>query len=99
MAGDGAAGVVDLHVESTARIACREVRVMECLVCRRIVDRDGLEFWGATICPSCQRKMLEVTADQPEYGAYVMALRRLWRRQLQAARDRRLKEGEHLEPE
>ncbi|HPT82674.1 MAG TPA: sigma factor G inhibitor Gin [Limnochordia bacterium] len=69
---------------------------MECLVCRDLVQGEGLEFWGVTICQRCEGRLMGLTAGQPEYDLYVGALRSMWEQRLRAFRDRRLKDGDQL---
>ncbi len=69
---------------------------MECLVCRGGIGDSALEFWGVTICQRCQDRLMDLTVDQEEYESYLSAMRDLWQKRFQAARDRRLKDGDSL---
>ncbi|MGB4431540.1 MAG: sigma factor G inhibitor Gin [Limnochordia bacterium] len=69
---------------------------MECLICRGAVQREDLEFCGVIICEHCEGKMMHLSAEEPEYEAFVSALRGMWQRRFQASRDRRLKDGDQL---
>jgi hypothetical protein len=48
------------------------------------------------ICEHCEGKMMHLSAEEPEYEAFVSALRGMWQRRFQASRDRRLKDGDQL---
>jgi len=39
---------------------------------------------------------MDLTVDQPEYESYLSAMSDLWQKRFQAARDRRLKDGDSL---
>lgn len=69
---------------------------MECLICQNNGGVEGLSFWGAVICADCEGRLMEVAVDHPEYELLLRAFRLLWRRQLQAARDRHLVDGDQL---
>lgn len=68
---------------------------MECLICQSTAwEKDGLNFWGVTICGDCEGRLMELAVDQPEYDTIVRAFRLLWQRQLSDSSDRHLVDGE-----
>ncbi|NLL42447.1 MAG: hypothetical protein GX251_03790 [Firmicutes bacterium] len=67
---------------------------MECLICRSETGHDCLAFCGAVICSDCEVRLMEQTADEPGYENQVQAFRQLWQKQLLAARDRHLGDGD-----
>lgn len=69
---------------------------MHCLICQNVVDHEVLSFWGEVICQDCEAELMELAVDQPGYDHIVRVFRHLWQRQLLAARDRHLMEGDHL---
>lgn len=69
---------------------------MECLVCRKVANTDGLAFCGVAICAHCEGELMSVSVDRPEYDAFVHALSRMWQERFSASRDRRLRNGDHM---
>ena len=55
----------------------------------------ALEFWESPYV-SAAKTLMDLTVDQPEYESYLSAMRDLWQKRFQAARDRRLKDGDSL---
>ncbi|NMB00321.1 MAG: hypothetical protein GX971_02195 [Firmicutes bacterium] len=67
---------------------------MECLVCQSVGKKEGLNFWGASICGDCEGRLMELAVDQPEYETLIRAFRLLWQSHFLTSQDRHLTESD-----
>lgn len=67
---------------------------MECLVCQSVGKKEGVSFWGVSICGDCEGRLMELAVDQPEYDILIRAFSHLWQTRFLAARDRHLMDGD-----
>lgn len=69
---------------------------MQCLICEKSMETVSLELFGEIICGECERKLVTLTANEPEYDYLVEAIGLIWRRKFPAPHIHRLLEGEQL---
>ena len=69
---------------------------MECLVCQSVGKKEGLNFWGVSICGDCEARLMELAVDQPEYDILVRAFSLLWQSRSLALQDHHLVEDDNL---
>lgn len=53
----------------------------ECTICRRRAREDGSRgLWvaGCHICSACERRLLSLSATDPEYPYFMSGLKKMW---------------------
>jgi len=57
--------------------------ICNCILCRRGFsreDKEGLWVRGHFICPSCEKKIVSLSRDDPDYEKYKWGLKKIWQR-------------------